>query len=171
MIESNHLYYEIICVESLNTTPIIATSFQNGTVAQYTTLALPFTVYDPANLTAEVELAVNGNVVSRQTVDRTLQVWSYRADSAGNLALKISCGSASRTIALTVTASEMKIEAEAEGLSLYLSSAGRSNTEDAPGAWVYKDVSAVFTDFNLPRTAGSWMRIRFLFSGYPAMPG
>ena len=154
VIESNHLYYEIICVESLNTTPIIATSFQNGTVAQYTTLALPFTVYDPANLTAEVELAVNGNVVSRQTVDRTLQVWSYRADSAGNLALKISCGSASRTIALTVTASEMKIEAEAEGLSLYLSSAGRSNTEDAPGAWVYKDVSAVFTDFNF--TSDGW---------------
>jgi len=60
-IESNHLYYEIICVESLNTTPIIATSFQDSAVAQYTTLAIPFTVYDPANLTAEVELSVNGN--------------------------------------------------------------------------------------------------------------
>ena len=103
-IESNHLYYEIICVESLNTTPIIATSFQNGTVAQYTTLAIPFTVYDPANLTAEVELSVNGSVVSRQTVDRTQQIWSYRADNAGDLALEISCGSASRTIAVTVRA-------------------------------------------------------------------
>ena len=153
-IESNHLYYEIICVESLNTTPIIATSFQNGTVAQYTTLAIPFTVYDPTNLTAEVELSVNGSVVSRQTVDRTQQIWSYRADNAGGLALKISCGSASRTIALTVTASEMEIEAETEGLSLYLSSAGRSNTEENPGVWEYGDISAVFSGFNF--TSDGW---------------
>lgn len=153
-IESNHLYYEIICVESLNTTPIIATSFQNGTVAQYTTLAIPFTVYDPTNLTAEVELSVNGSVVSRQTVDRTQQIWSYRADNAGDLALEISCGSASRTIALTVTASEMEIEAETEGLSLYLSSAGRSNTEENPGVWEYGDISAVFSGFNF--TSDGW---------------
>lgn len=152
--ESNHLYYEIICVESLNTTPIIATSFQDGTVAQYTTLAIPFTVYDPANLTAEVELSVNGNVVSRQTVDRTQQIWSYRADNAEDLALEISCGSASRTIALTVTASEMEIEAETEGLSLYLSSAGRSNTEENPGVWEYGDISAVFSGFNF--TSDGW---------------
>lgn len=153
-IESNYLYYEIICVESLNSTPIIATSFQNETVAQYTTLAIPFTIYDPANLTAEVELSVNGSVVSRQTVDRAQQIWSYRADSAGNLALEISCGSASRTIALTVTASEMEIEAETEGLSLYLSSAGRSNTEENPGVWEYGDISAVFSGFNF--TSDGW---------------
>lgn len=153
-IESNHLYYEIICVESLNTTPIIATSFQNGTVAQYTTLAIPFTVYDPANLTAEVELSVNGSVVSRQTVDRTQQIWSYRADSAGDLALEISCGSASRTIALTVTASEMEIEAETEGLSLYLSSAGRSNTEENPAVWEYDSIAARFSGFNF--TSDGW---------------
>ena len=153
-IESNHLYYEIICVESLNTTPIIATSFQNETVAQYTTLAIPFTVYDPANLTAEVELSVNGSVVSRQTVDRTQQIWSYRADNAGDLALEISCGSASRTIALTVTASEMEIEAETEGLSLYLSSAGRSNTEENPAVWEYDSIAARFSGFNF--TSDGW---------------
>lgn len=153
-IESNHLYYEITCVESLNTTPIIATSFQDGTVAQYTTLAIPFTVYDPANLTAEVELSVNGSVVSRQTVDRTQQIWSYRADNAGDLALEISCGSASRTIALTVTASAMEIEAETEGLSLYLSSAGRSNTEENPGVWEYGNISSVFSGFNF--TSDGW---------------
>lgn len=153
-IESNHLYYEIICVESLNTTPIIATSFQDGTVAQYTTLAIPFTVYDPANLTAEVELSVNGSVVSRQTVDRTQQIWSYRADNAGDLALEISCGSASRTIALTVAASEMEIEAETEGLSLYLSSAGRSNTEENPAVWEYDSIAARFSGFNF--TSDGW---------------
>ena len=123
-------------------------------MAQYTTLAIPFTVYDPANLTAEVELSVNGSVVSRQTVDRTQQIWSYRADNAGDLALEISCGSVSRTIALTVTASEMEIEAETEGLSLYLSSAGRSNTEENPAVWEYDSVAARFSGFNF--TSDGW---------------
>lgn len=148
VIESNHLYYELICIESLNTAPIIATNFRDSEVAQYTSLAIPFTVYDPASLTAEVELSVNGNVVSRQTVDRTRQVWSYRADNAGELALEISCGSVSRTIALTVTASEMEIEAETESLSLYLSSAGRSNTEENPAVWAYGSIAARFSGFN-----------------------
>lgn len=148
VIESNHLYYELICIESLNTTPIIATNFRDSEVAQYTSLAIPFTVYDPTSLTAEVELSVNGNVVSRQTADRTQQVWSYRADNAGELALEISCGSVSRTIAITVTASEMEIEAETESLSLYLSSAGRSNTEENPAVWEYGSVAAHFSGFN-----------------------
>lgn len=148
VIESNHLYYELICIESLNTAPIIATNFRGSEVAQYTSLAIPFTVYDPTSLTAEVELSVNGNVVSRQTVDRTQQVWSYRADNAGELALEISCGSVSRTIALTVTASEMEIEAETESLSLYLSSAGRSNTEENPAVWTYGSIAARFSGFN-----------------------
>ena len=148
VIESNHLYYELICIESLNTTPIIATNFRDSEVAQYTSLAIPFTVYDPTSLTAEVELSVNGNVVSRQTVDRTQQVWSYRADTAGDLALEISCGSVSRTIAITVTASEMEIEAETESLSLYLSSAGRSNTEENPAVWEYGSIAATFSGFN-----------------------
>lgn len=148
VIESNHLYYELICIESLNNTPIIATNFRDSEVTQYTSLAIPFTVYDPTSLTAEVELSVNGNVVSRQTVDRTQQVWSYRADNAGELALEISCGSVSRTIALTVTASEMEIEAETESLSLYLSSAGRSNTEENPAVWEYGSIAAHFSGFN-----------------------
>lgn len=97
---------------------------------------------------------MNGNVVSRQTVDRTQQIWSYRADSAGDLALEISCGSASRTIALTVTASEMEIEAETEGLSLYLSSAGRSNTEENPAVWEYGSIAARFSGFNF--TSDGW---------------
>lgn len=153
-IESNHLYYEIICIESRNTTPIIATNFHVASVSQYTTLAIPFTVYDPENLTAEVVLSVNGNVVSRQTVDRTQQVWSYRADTPGELALEISCGSAGRTISLTVTASGMEVEAETEGLSLHLSSAGRSNAEEIPGVWEYGSISAVFSGFNF--TSDGW---------------
>ena len=147
-VESNHLYYELICIESLNTTPIIVSSFHEDTVAQYTSLTIPYSVYDPESLTAEVVLSANGAEVSRQTVDRSRQVWTYRADNAGALALEISCGAASKTISLTVTASEVEVEAETENLALYLSSYGRSNKEENPGSWSYGDINTVFSGFN-----------------------
>lgn len=121
---------------------------------QYTSLAIPFTVYDLTSLTAEVELSVNGNMASRQTVDRAQQVWPYRADNASELALEISRGSVSRSIALTVTASAMEIEAETESLSLYLSGAGRSNTEENPAVWEYGSIAARFSGFNF--TSYGW---------------
>ena len=37
IVESNHLYYEIICLEPLNTEPIIVSSFKQSTAPQYTT--------------------------------------------------------------------------------------------------------------------------------------
>ncbi len=152
--ESNHLYYELICVESLNTTPIVVSGFHEETAAQYATLTIPFSVYDPESLTAEVVLSANGAEVSRQTVDRSRQVWTYRADHAGTLALEISCGAVSKTISLTVTASEVEAEAETENLVLYLSSYGRSNREENPGSWSYGDVSASFSGFNF--TSDGW---------------
>ena len=68
----------------------------SDTVAQYTTLAVPYIVYDPTSLTTSITLSVNGNVVSQQTVDRTQQIWSYRVDDTGDVALEIICGSAAK---------------------------------------------------------------------------
>ena len=147
-VESNHLYYEFISLESLNNTPVIVSSFKQDTVAQYTTLAIPYTVYDPASLTTAISLRVNGNVVSQQTVDRTQQLWTYRVDTVGVLALEISCGSAAKTIGLTVTPSDITVEAENDSLTLHLSSYGRSNNEDNPSVWETDDVSVQFSNFN-----------------------
>lgn len=154
VVESNRLYYELICVETLNSTPIIVSNFNQEFVGQYTSLAIPFAVYDPQSLTAEVNLSVNGNVVSRLTVDRTQQLWTYRADDVGALTLTIACGSAKRTLTMTVTASEVSVEAEKDALSLYLSSYGRSNQEENPGAWSFGDIAATFSGFNF--TSDGW---------------
>ena len=153
-VESNHLYYDIICIEEGNTTPIIATSFRGSTAEQYDSISIPYIVYDPAGLTAAVVLAADGAEVASLTVDRTEQVWTYRADEAGELTLSITCGNAIKLISLTVTESTIDVTAETNSLALYLSSYGRSNNEENPSVWQNGSVSAELTGFNW--TSDGW---------------
>lgn len=149
LIESNELYYELICVSSLSETPIITSSFNETTKPQYGQILVPYVVYMPNSLTAEIELKVNGLTVSKQTVDRTQQLWTYRADTAGALTLQIVCGSVTKTIELTIAKSDIDVEAETENLALYLTSAGRSNNEEHPAEWKSGSTNvATFEGFN-----------------------
>lgn len=149
-VESNHLRYEIICIEAGDTDPIIVSDFRTATAAQYTTLNIPYTVYDPESLTAPVTIMVNGDVVASLTVDRTQQVFSYRADTTGTLTIDIVSGTASKSFTLTITESDVQVEAETDQLKLFLSSEGRSNNEANPATWrdVDNNVSASLTGFN-----------------------
>lgn len=147
-ITSNELYYEIICVDPLNGTAIITSGFTAVEKPQYGQILIPYFVYLPGSLTAEIELRAGGAVVSRQTVDRTQQLWSYRADTAGDLVLQIACGDVVKTFNLAITESDINVEAETENLSLYLSSYGRSNNEEDPAHWESGDIQTSFHGFN-----------------------
>lgn len=153
-VESNHLYYDLICVEDGNTTPIIATSFRQAAAEQFDSIAVSYIVYDPAGLTAPVTLKAGAETVASLTVDRTEQLWTYRADEAGDLTLSITCGNAIKLIRLTVTESTIDVAAETDSLALYLSSYGRSNNEEEPGVWQSGGVSAELTGFNW--TSDGW---------------
>lgn len=153
-VASNHLYYELICIEEGNTTPIITTSFRGSTAEQYESIAIPYVVYDPSNLTAAITLS-DGASSTALSVDRTEHVWTYRPDTVGDLTLTISCGNAMKMIQLTVTESSIQIEAETSGLSLYLSSYGRSNNEENPATWSYGSTAATMTGFNF--TSDGWV--------------
>ena len=155
VVESNHLYYEIICLETLNNDPIIASNFKGGVVKQYSLLQVPFIVYVPTSQTADVLLQVDGETVSARTVDRSEQTWVYRADTVGNKALSIAVGAISKTIPITVEESDIEIYAETDALSLYLTSYGRSNSEADPGEWASEDISATLTNFNF--TSDGWV--------------
>lgn len=153
-VESNHLRYDLICLEVLNPTPIIASAYQGGDVGQYTMIQIPYTVYDPTSMTAEVLLKVNGETVSSQTVDRTQQTWGYRADETGEMTLSITTGSVSKAFTINVTESEIHVEPETDSLTLDLSSYGRSNNEADPSIWTYEDIEASLTGFNF--TSDGW---------------
>ena len=112
-VESDRLRYDIISIVSGNNTPVIASSFRTAEVEQFGTLLLPYIVYNPATTTSDITLSANGIVISDQTIDRTRQTWSYRAEAPGDLELKIACGPVSKTFNLTVRESEIDVRPEA----------------------------------------------------------
>lgn len=155
-IRSNELYYDLMCTAGGDTTPIIASPFRLTTVKQYESMTIPWTAYSPSSLTSEVTLKANGEVISTQTVGRTEQIWTYRADTEGELTLQIVCGDTAKTFTLTVTETQLDVSAEQNDLALYLSSYGRSNNEANPGTWNSGDVQTTFTNFNF--ASDGWQR-------------
>lgn len=154
-IKSNELYYELICVESGNSTPIISSGFNKTEVVQYESLTIPYVVYDPSRFTTAIEWKVNGATVSSQTVDRTPQEFPYRPAETGSITLQIVAGETTKTFELNVSESEVFAKAETENLELYLSSYGRSNNEEEPATWTYNDIAAEFENFNF--TSDGWI--------------
>ena len=151
-VRSNELYYEFTAVDPVSDETIITSSYHNATEAQYTNIAIPFMVYDPLHLTAEVKIYVNGTLVSTQTVDRTEQSFAYKANTVGVLHFRIIANDAAKEFDVTVIESEIDVQAETEDLVLYLTSQGRSNNEEHPDTWAYGEgtgrIAASFTGFN-----------------------
>mgnify|MGYP002525797058 CR=1 FL=1 len=147
-VESDRLRYDIISIVSGNNTPVIASSFRTAEVEQFGTLLIPYIVYNPATTTSDITLSANGTVISDQTIDRTRQTWSYRAETSGELELKIACGSVSKTFNLTVRESEIDVRPEEADLVLFLTSVNRSNNEEGKNIWNYGEIFAVLTAFN-----------------------
>lgn len=147
-IPSQRLIYDIICLEEGNDTPVITSVFSKNTMAQFETVNIEYIVYSPTSLTSNIVLATNGTVVNRLTVDRTTQLWPYRAETPGEVELTITCGETVKRFNLTVSESDIDVEAETNALELYLSSYGRSNNEEHPNSWIYGDVECEFSNYN-----------------------
>jgi hypothetical protein len=155
--QSNILNYSIIFTEAGHTDVIISSSFDRTEAVQYETLLIAYSVYNPQALTSAVELIVNGVTVSQLNADRLRQTWSYRIRQPGTLTLGIVSGAASRTFSIDVEASSIDSEAETDGLELYLTSNGRSNSEINPSLWqdAAHGISAQLTGFNF--RSNGWM--------------
>ena len=153
-VESNHLFYDLICYVEGNNEPIISVATNIVSVKQYSTVAIPFVVYTPNAITSVVELKDGTTTVSTLTVDRTQQIWSFKALESGTANLSIVCGETTKPVSFTVTENQIDVSAETENLELYLSSAGRSNNEENPLVWTSGAVAAQFTGFNL--TSDGW---------------
>ena len=147
-VRSNELYYEIICLETMNLDPIVTCSFHEESVKQYTTIHIGYSVYNPTSMNAEVVIKRNGTVISTQTVGRSKQDFAVRMDTVGDFTFEIASGDVSRSFSLTVTESDIQVEAETEALALHLTSSGRSNTEENRSEWKSGTIAAQLIDFN-----------------------
>ena len=148
IIPSNKLVYDLICIEEGNSTPIISSTFNKTSMVQLETVDIYYSVYNPGAITADISLLVNNVSVNNLTVDRTQQLWTYRAETAGETTLTIKCGNTKKNFVINVEPSDIKVEAETAGLELYLNSYGRSNSEANPGSWIYGDIECQFTNYN-----------------------
>lgn len=149
IIRSNELYYEIMYVTPGDDTPIITSSFRETTTKQYTSLSIPYTVYTPNSISSEVQIYVNGVAQPPQTVDNNKEyIWSYRADTVGEVTIRIQTGTVYKEFNLIVTESEITAKITTEDMVLSLDAAGRSNAESNPGTWTYENIRCEFRNFN-----------------------
>lgn len=148
IVRSNELYFEFMALEPLHDEVIIVSSFNTETVQQYSSIVIPYRVYDPTIDVTEVRLYINNSLVSTQSVDRTEQNYTYRASHVGLTTFTISAGTSSKEISFTVLETEIDVEAETEDLVLYLNAQGRSNNEETRSVWTYNDISAQMQNFN-----------------------
>ena len=156
VMESEHLVYEIICIENSNTSPMIASVYDVKTLTQGEQVAIPYIVYDPTKLSTDISLDIytieGGNEVifasQEITVDRSQQYWYTRKYPVGTVYFRIKYGEINETYEIAVTESDIQVEAENNDLELALSSEGRSNNESEPDNWTYGDYSTVFSNIN-----------------------
>lgn len=159
-LKSPKLTYDIICLEEGFTDPIIASTCDIESVSQGAQISIPYIVYDPAKLACDIELSVytmeSGEeiVYSTQniTVGRSQQYWNLRKYPIGDVYFRIRYGETHKTAKITVTESDIKIEAATNDLELHLCSDGRTNSEITPDVWTFGDIETEFENVNWATT-------------------
>lgn len=150
-VESNRLVYDLICYEEGNTEPIISSAFSTKSVKQYATVPIEWIAYTPQLLTTEVTITDNFGFSTTRTVDRTVQLLSYKAENVGETQISFSVGGeVKRVISFTSVENKIDVTAETGSLELYLNAKGRSNqdTSISPSDWSYGNIKADLQNFN-----------------------
>lgn len=151
-IKSNELLFDIMCVEDGATTPMIASAYSVTSLIQGQLVNIPFTVYDPVNMTTEVILTIKqGDEVystSTRTVNRTRQIWSTRDCPVGETTFVITYGNISKSHTITILENDINIDIKRNNLEFNLSAAGRSNEDNNKDVWTSGDVTTTFENIN-----------------------
>lgn len=167
-VESDHLVYEVMCLVDGYTTAMISSVFTETTAKQGDLIAIPFTLYDPTTLTADIQLKVTYKKEGKDitystnniTVDRSPQLWSTRQYPQGivtftiiykynwNTEFETFLNEIVRSYTVTVSEPDINVEAVTNDLQLLLTSAGRTNNEVDPAVWAYDSIKTTFENFN-----------------------
>ena len=132
-ITSNHIYKDIICYANDGELPIIGCIYRYdryGTVQmnEYSTLNIPYTVYDPSTSSPVVTLSVDGTVVNTLTLSSHSNTWAFKGSEIGSHTLTIACGSISLTITVNVNDLGYDISPVTTGLAFDFDPTGITNS-------------------------------------------
>lgn len=150
-IRSNTLRYDVIWLDPECMDPVISCAFDGSRVDQYSTVSIPYQVFDPATLEPTVVICLDGKIVSEGTADRNRHTLSMRFDEAGDHIITITSGTVEKEIQVHVASISVDIHAVPDDLVLYMSSRSRSNTQWNRDVWENHSESAVaarMTGFN-----------------------
>lgn len=155
-LESDPLIYDIMFVEEDKKDILIASAYNIEKTSQGELVSIPYSVYDPSTLNAEVTLMIyeGDKLYSSNTieVDRTRQYWNVRNYPVGEITFVIKCGTATKSHTIDVSESEIIFEQITNDIELYLSSVGRNNNEINPSVWTYNNVTTTFNNVNWSST-------------------
>lgn len=130
VIETNHIYKDILFYDSEVGTPVIGCVSQNVSVQQYDNLNITYTVYDPLTETPNVALYVDDKVVSNLILDKNTQIWQFKSSDVGLHVLKIKCRDTEKIINVTVEKLSIDIEPVTANLAFDFNPTGKSNNDE-----------------------------------------
>lgn len=128
-IKSDTIIKDVIWVNPDDRTPIIGCSMQEFTAKQYHATSINYVVYDPDHNPATVKLSVDGNTVSTLSVNRTQQIWSYKASTVGKHDLTISCRKVTKILKATIKKLDIDVEPITANLEFDFNPVGLSNND------------------------------------------
>lgn len=151
-VKSNSLFYDLIYYVQGNTTPIIASVFNDFEQEQFISFNIPYRVFIYGKNSFDVTLTVNGEQYQKLTVGTAVQMWNYKNDVPGNYILEISCGTTKKLFKVYIKKSSVELTPVTTDLALGLTTQGRSNAEPAVQRSVWKDelndIACELTNFN-----------------------
>ena len=133
-IEPEHIYKDVIWFDETSDVPVIGCIYRYdhyGKVAarQYNATDMTYVVYDPNEVNATVTRYVDGESIGTQTLEKSVDVWSYKTADVGEKVLKIECGTTYVEIKLDVAELGITIEPVTAGLAFDFNPTGRSNND------------------------------------------
>ena len=143
-IEPEHIFKDILWYDGV-TSPVIGSTYQEFTARQYDTTNIKAVVYDPATETPTVTIAVDGEVVSTQTLTESTLTYPYKTDIVGEHIITITCGETVKTLVGNVTKLDINVTPVTAGLAFDFNPTGKSNN-DADRIWTDGTTSMSVSD-------------------------
>ena len=145
IIESNHVFKDILWYDENSSIPVIGTTKQEFTAMQYSATNIEITVFDPRTELPTVQLFVDNQPISTMTLMENTFTWSYKATVPGEHILKIVCGTTEKVLKATIEKIDIDVNPATEGLAFDFDPIGRTNN-DADRLWKSDTVAMTVSD-------------------------
>ena len=150
LIESNHVYKDILWQDTTSEIPIIGCATQTINATQYNTVNIKYTVLDPNTETPKVIWKIGDKVVSEETLTEKdaygYYTFSCKANEAGTFVFTVYCGEAEpKKITLNVEKLDINVSPVTAGLEFDFNPVGYSNSS-ADRLWSNNNVTMTVSD-------------------------